>query len=73
MPRLTVCAESSLDDTQCAWINELDAQNLIPKISEVNRTKLKSGITKEKIEKTLKTLGKNKIRQEQAERTTENG
>ena len=43
-----------------AWINELDSQNLIPKLSEESRAKLEEGITKEKIEKTVKTLGKNK-------------
>ena len=42
------------------WIRDLDTKKLIPKLSEDNRLKLESGITKEKIEKTLKTLGKNK-------------
>ena len=42
------------------WISDLDTKNLIPKLREDNRLKLESGITKEKIEKTLKTLGKNK-------------
>ena len=42
------------------WIEELDQQNLIPKISEKNRRKLEIGITKERIEKTIKKLGKNK-------------
>ena len=42
------------------WINELDAQGLIPKLTEENRQKLQTGLTKEKIEKTLKTLGRNK-------------
>ena len=42
------------------WINELNAQGLIPKLTEENRQKLKTGLTKEKIEKTLKTLARNK-------------
>ena len=42
------------------WIGDLDSRNLIPKLSDDNRLKLESGITKEKIEKTLKTIGKNK-------------
>ena len=42
------------------WIGDLDIKKLIPKLNESNRLKLEGGITKEKNEKTLKTLGKNK-------------
>ena len=42
------------------WIDDLDRQKLIPKISRENYVKLETGITKEMIYKTIKGLGKNK-------------
>ena len=42
------------------WIEDLNRQNLIPKISRENSLKLETGITRERISRTIKGLGKNK-------------